>query len=127
MVKEQELEIIKSRTLVLKAGERSGTVWLVDPEGGDIYLTFELRHIGDHENLSTHFTSPDAHHVDFVIYVRPHSTTRPSELLRIGDYGAGYPLYLGFVVQPQISGEHSVIVTFCKGRKERSETVCGVS
>ncbi len=116
-MKEQDLEIIKSRTLVLKNGEKSGSVVLVDPVGGDMYLPFELKYIGEQSAGTTSLSASDPHHADFVIEVRPNSMTKPTELMLIGTYGKGTPLYLGFVVQPQIAGEHNVIITFYKEKE----------
>lgn len=121
-MKEQDLEIIKSRTLVLKNGEKSGSVILVDPVGGDMFLTFELKYIGDQDNGITQISTSDSHHADFIIDVRPNSVTKLAELIRIGVYGEGYPLYLGFVVQPQMAGEHNVIITFYKGKEVEDGT-----
>ena len=116
-MKEQDLEIIKSRTLVLKNEEKSGSVILVDPIGGDMFLTFELKYIGEQSAGKTSLSSTDPHHADIVIEIRPNSITKPKELIKLGTYGEDAPLYLGFVVQPQIAGEHNVIITFYKEKE----------
>lgn len=114
-MKEQDLTVIKSRTLLLKNGVRSSEVLLADQEGGDSYLTFELRYVGENAPGITDWTTSDPHHAAFTIDVRPNAITRPGEPIFIGTYGAkNLPLYLGFVVQPQIgdSGEHETTITF---------------
>jgi|GEM_PF-1832883 len=112
---EKDLEIIKSRPLFLKNGERSGEVVLVDPDGGDMFFTFELHYAEDKNEGKTRFRALDAHHAEFVIDTLPDAITKPEDFIEIGTYGASSkPLYMGFVVQPQIaqSGEHNVIITF---------------
>ena len=120
-MKEQDLEIIKNRTLVLKQGERSSELKLVDPEGGDMYLVFELKYIKSNEHGTTQITPTDPYHASVVIETLPNSITEPEDYIKIGTYGDGAPLYLGFVVQPQIaqSGQHNVIVTFYKEKEGR--------
>ncbi|MDE6096316.1 MAG: hypothetical protein K2G52_09010 [Muribaculaceae bacterium] len=116
----QDLDVIKSRTLFMKQGLHSGEVLLVDPDGGDMYFTFELRYTAEGSAGSTRFSSRDSHHADVIIDTRPNAITEPSEPIRIGTYGAdNKPLYLGFVVQPQIgdTGLHNVIVTFYTGKE----------
>lgn len=114
MNREQDFEVIKSRTLVLKSGEPSSEVILTDPQGGDMYFTFRLDYIHDSGSGDTRLTATDSHHALVEIQTRPNAITKPSEYLELGTYGNGKPLYLGFVVQPQIaqSGEHNVIITF---------------
>lgn len=112
---EQDLEIIKSRSLFLKNGERSSEVVLVDPDGGDMFFTFELRYAEDKNKGKTRLRAIDAHHAEFIIDTLPEAITKPADFIEIGTYGVlNKPLYLGFVVQPQIaqSGEHNVIITF---------------
>ena len=117
-----DLDVIKSRTLFLRKNEPSGEVILVDPAEGDMYFTFELRYIDPDQKAQTRFTSRDAFHADVVIETRPNAITEPDEPIRFGNYGPDHkPLYLGFVVQPQIaqSGQHNVIVTFYTGKEDR--------
>lgn len=116
---EKNLEIIKDRTLVLKAHERSNEIVLVDPDGGNMFLTFELRYIGENDSGSTTIKPLDLHHVEVVIETRPDAITKPSMLIELGTYADTRPLFLGFVVQPQLanSGEHNVIVTFYAGKE----------
>lgn len=116
---EQDLEVIKSRTLVLKCNERSSDIVLVDPTGGDMYFTFELKYVTEECNGTTQLTATDPYHADVVIDTRPNAITKPNGFIHLGTYGYGRPLYLGFVVQPQIgqSGEHNVIVTFYTGKE----------
>lgn len=112
---EQDLEIIKSRPLFLKNGERSSEVVLVDPDGGDMFFTFELRYAEDKNKGKTRLRAIDAHHAEFIIDTLPEAITKPADFIEIGTYGVlNKPLYMGFVVQPQIaqSGEHNVIITF---------------
>lgn len=120
-MKEEDLTIIKSRPLVLKNGERSSEIVLADNSGdGDMFFTFEIRYVNDVKEGQTTVTVKDKFHASFVIGVMPNAFTRPSDFIRIGSYGAEKkPLYLGFVVQPQIaeSGEHNVIVTFYTSKK----------
>lgn len=119
----QDLDIIKSRTLVLKKNIPSGEVILTDVSGGDMYFTFVLRYIGQDEKAQTHFKSIDDFHADVEIETRPNAITEPDEPIIIGTYGPDdKPLYLGFVVQPQIanSGQHNVIVTFYTGKEVNS-------
>ena len=116
----QDLDVIKSRTLVLRKNESSAEVVLVDPAGGDMYFTFELRYVAQGEPSETRFTSRDAFHANVVIDTRPNAITEPDAPIRIGNYGPLHKeLYLGFVVQPQIanSGQHNVIVTFYAGKE----------
>lgn len=111
----QDLDIIKSRTLVLRVNTPSGEVILTDPAGGDMYFTFELRYTNPNEESKTNLVSHDAYHATVTIDTRPNAITEPEEPIRVGNYGpANKPLYLGFVVQPQIgqSGQHTVIITF---------------
>lgn len=119
----QDLDVIKSRTLVLKKNIPSAEVILVDPFEGDMYFTFEIRYAEQGEKASTTFTSRDAFHADVVIDTRPNAITEPDKPIRIGNYGKDHkPLFLGFVVQPQIadSGQHNVIVTFYTGKEVRN-------
>ena len=112
---EQDLEIIKSRPLFLKNGERSSEVILADPEGGNMFFTFELRYAQNKDTGKTRFRVLDSHHAEFVIDTLPEAITKPADFIEIGTYGAlNKPLYLGFVVLPQIAqrGEHNVIITF---------------
>lgn len=125
----QNLDVIKSRTLFLKKNVPSSEVVLVDPSEGDMYFTFELRYIAQGEKAETRFTSRDAFHADVVIDTRPNAITEPDEPIRIGEYGPERkPLYLGFVVQPQLaqSGQHNVIVTFYTGKEEKNVSVYGL-
>lgn len=119
-MREQDLTVIKSRTLLLKDGVRSSEVLLADADGGDSYLTFELRYVGENAPGVTDWTTSDPHHAAFIIEVRPNAITRPEEPILIGSYGnPGKPLYLNFVVQPQIAqtGEHETTVFFCVGKE----------
>lgn len=119
-MREQDLTVIKSRTLMLKNGVRSSEVLLADPKGGDSYLTFELKHVGENDPGITDWTVTDSHHAAFIIDVRPNAITRPVAPICIGIYGANnVSLYLGFVVQPQIgdTGEHEVTITFYTGKE----------
>lgn len=119
-MREQDLEIIKSRQLFLRNGVRSSEVLLADPDGGDSYLTFEIRHIGENAPGITDWTTTDSHHAAFVIDARPNAITRPESPIYIGTYGANNrPLYLGFVIQPQIgqSEEHEATITFYLGKE----------
>lgn len=112
---EKDLTVIKSRTLILKERERSSEVLLTDPDGGDTFLTFELRYVPKDSCGVTDWSVRDGQHADFVIDVLPDAITRPNKPILIGTYGKGsHPLYLGFVVQPQIgqTGEHEVTITF---------------
>ena len=113
-MREQDLEIIKNLQLFLKKAERSGEVVLADPIGGNMYLTFELRYVADGEIGKTNISSSDPHGAEVVIETKPNAITRPTEPIRLGTYENIKPLYLGFVVQPQIaqSGEHEVSITF---------------
>ena len=77
----QELDIIKSRTLVLKNNIPSGEVILTDPSEGDMYFTFvgtygpdhkelflgfvvqpQLANSGQHNVIITFYTGKEAHH-----------------------------------------------------------------
>lgn len=112
---EKELTVIKSRTLILKEREKSSEVLLADPDGGDTYLTFELRYVSESGAGFTDWKVIDSQHASFVIDVRANAITRPNEPILIGTFGKKeYPLYLGFVVQPQIgqTSEHEVTITF---------------
>lgn len=112
---DKDLEIIKDRQLFLKSGERSTDVVLVDSEGdGDMYFSFELQYTSDENKGKTDVNVLDSHHAHFVIETMPKAVTQPKKLIRIGNYGKdGKPLYVGFLVQPQISGEvHSVTISF---------------
>lgn len=118
---EQNLELINSFSLFLKNGEISSEVRLSDPEDGDSYLTFLLRHIDNSVAGSTNFEVIDIKHAKFLIDVRPHSITRPSTPILIGTYGKdNRPMYLNFVIQPQIAntGEHEVTVSLYLSKKE---------
>ena len=115
-MKESDLTIINSRSLMLKNGEHSSEIVLVDSAGdGDMYFTFKLQYVDDAKKGNTKISIKDSYHADFIIGIMPNALTRPYDFIRIGTYGHDKrPLYLGFVVQPQIgdSGEHNVIVTF---------------
>ena len=114
-MKEQDLEIIKSRTLFLKEGDKSSEIILVDPCNGDMYFTFELKYIEDIVSAKTKLSIKDEHHAELVIDTTPNGITKPENVIELGTYGAeNRPLYIGFVIQPQIanSSEHNVIITF---------------
>jgi len=122
---EQDLTVIKNRTLVLKEREKSSEILLADPEGEDSFLSFELRYVSDSASGYTDWSVSDPHHAAFLIDVRPNAITRPNKPILIGTYGKNnYPLFLGFVVQPQIghSGEHEVTITFYIGKEEVNGT-----
>lgn len=121
-MKEQNLEIIKDGTLVLKQGEVSNELKLVDPQGDDMFLTFELKYISREETAFTRIKTTDPQHANIIIETRPNAVTEPSEYIELGTYSDGAPLYIGFVVQPQIaqSGLHNVIVTFYKGKEVKN-------
>ena len=94
---------------------------LVDPSEGDMYFTFELRYSDSKDPSETRFISRDRFHADVIIDTRPNAITEPIEPIRIGTYGPKKkPLYLGFVVQPQMAqtGQHTVIITFYTGKEE---------
>lgn len=118
---ESDFTIIKSRSLVLKNGERSRDVVLADSDGdGDMFFTFELRYVKDSSKGATHSIYKGPNRAEFIIEVKPNAFTQPSDLLEIGTYGIERePLFLGFVVQPQIgnSGMHNVIITFYTRKK----------
>lgn len=117
---EKDLVVIKSRNLMLRDGIKSSEVLLVDPTGGDMFFTFELKYIANNADGHTNWTTFGPHNAAFVIDVRPNAITRPQEPILIGTYGnPSKPLYLNFVVQPQIAqtGEHETTVIFCV-RKE---------
>lgn len=118
-MKEQNLEIIKDRTLVLKQGETSNELKLVDPHGDDMFLTFELKYISGEGAGFTRIKAPDSQHANIIIETRPNAVTEPEDYIELGTYSDGTPLYIGFVVQPQIaqSGLHNVIITFYKGKE----------
>ena len=69
-MKEQDLEIIKSRTLFLKEGDKSSEIILVDPCNGDMYFTFELKYIEDIVSAKTKLSIKDEHHAELVKDVR---------------------------------------------------------
>lgn len=113
----EDLEVIKTRTFFLKEGERSEKILLVDP-AGDMHFTFKL-HYTDGKTNETTFTVANPHLAEFVIDTTPNGITRPLQPIEIGTYGEDEkPLFLGFVVQPQIiqSGEHQVLITFYTGK-----------
>lgn len=117
---DKDLTVIKSRTLILKVRERSSEVLLSDPEGGDTYLTFELRNVPEGSAGYTDWRARDNQHADFTIDIQPNAITRPNAPILIGSYGKeSHPLYLGFVVQPQIgqTSEHEVTITFYIGKE----------
>lgn len=113
----EELEVIKTRTLFLKAGTRSERILLADP-AGDMYFTFLLRYT-DGDKHETTFRVPTSQLAEFEIGTTPNGITRPLHPIEIGTYGKDRkPLYVGFVVQPQViqSGEHQVLITFYTGK-----------
>ena len=112
--------VIKSRTLVLKNGEKSSEVMLADFDGGNMYFTFELRYVENEEAGKTRFSPIDAHHANFLIDTLPNAITKPNSIIEIGTYGKNNTrLFVGYVVQPQIanSGEHNVVITFYTGKE----------
>ncbi|MBD5181011.1 MAG: hypothetical protein HDS98_00470 [Bacteroidales bacterium] len=116
----QELDIIKSRTLVLKNNIPSGEVILTDPSEGDMYFTFVLKYIDKDAVPRTNFTSVDRFHARVEIETRPNAITEPGQPIPVGTYGPDHKeLFLGFVVQPQLanSGQHNVIITFYTGKE----------
>ena len=119
-MKEQDLDVIKTRTLMLKNGVCSSEIVLTDPDGGDMYFTFEIRYISDTKLSQTHIYVTDIHHAKLVIDTTPAAITKPKEMIEIGTYGKNNKkLYLGFYVQPQIvqDGDHNVTITFYTGKE----------
>lgn len=118
-MKKTELEIIKDGTLVLRQGEKSNEVKIDDPNGENMYLSFELRYINDDEHGHTRVNAIDAQHANLVIDTKPNAIVEPTENIKLGTYNDGTPLYLYFVVQPQIgqSGQHNVVITFLKEKE----------
>lgn len=124
-MKKPELEIIKDGTLVLRQGEKSNEVKIDDPNGENMYLSFELRYINDDEHGHTRINAIDSQHAHLVIDTKPNAIVEPTENIKLGTYNDGTPLYLNFVVQPQIgqSGQHNVIITFLKEKEVKDGQV----
>lgn len=115
-----DLEVIKSRTLLLSVNVPSPEVVLADPEEGSIFFVFELHYIPNDEAGVSRMIPLDEHHAKIEIEIRPDALVEPSKPMRVGTYGANHrPLYLGFAVEPQMgnSGRHNVTITFYVGKE----------
>ncbi len=125
IMKAHEMEIVKDATLVLRQGEKSNEFIIDDPSGENMYLTFELRYIKDNEQGITQIKATDTQHANLIIDTKPNAIVEPMEYIKLGTYDDGTPLYLRFVVQPQIaqSGQHNVIVMFLKEKKTKNGSV----
>lgn len=108
-----ELEIIKTRTIFLKAGEFSEDIVLVDKDGdGDIYFTFGLKYVLS-EKSDTHFDIKDAHHAVIEIETKPNAITRLETPYKLGTYGKDRELLINFIVQPKNADDtHNITITF---------------
>lgn len=116
---EQDLIVIKSRTLVLKNRELSDEVVLTDPVGGDMYFQFELFYVPEDYDGKIRYLPSDDFHAKVEIDTFPTAVTEIASPARIGSYEDKYPLYFKVVVeeQTQQTERHNVIVTFLRGKE----------
>ncbi len=117
----QNLDVIKSRTLLLTVGVPSPEILLADPNGDDIYFVFELLYARPDGGSVTRLMPRDPRHAKIEIEI-PENTllVEPSEPLRVGSYGSRQqPLFIGFVVEPQtgFSDRYKLTVTFYVGKE----------
>ena len=111
----QELDVIKSRTLLLSLNEQSPEVVLVDPAEGDMYFIFRLQLVAQGSEVTSKVTVVDPHHCTITIDIVDNALIEPSEPIPLGTYGASHKsLYLGFTVKPQmgVPGRYDFTVTF---------------
>ena len=112
---EQLLELIKTRTLILKEGFPSGEVVLVDDTEGDMFFTFLLKYVSEESVGNTHFEVIDGFHAKMTVDTRPNAFTRLKAHLEIGTYQLTRKLYMDIAVDPcfnQEEHEHRVTVFF---------------
>jgi hypothetical protein len=112
---EQNLEIIKTRDIFLKNGEKSDVVLLKDPEGVvDMHFTFCLKYVGDNVQTQTHYKVADKSSADFIIETRPNSYTELKQPFRIGTFGKEEKgLFINFKVYPcDESNTHHMYLSF---------------
>lgn len=116
---EQDLTVIKSRTLVLREHEKSSEIVLTDDVEGDMYFSFELMYIPDNAEGKVRYNPIDDFHAKIEIDAYPTAVTEMSKPAKIGTYQNDYPLYFSIVVEPQLeqSKSHNVLITFYKGKE----------
>lgn len=117
---EQDLVVIKSRTLTLKERVISDEVVLVDSVGGDMYFMFELRYVPEDTDGRIRFCPIDDFHAKFEIDTYPTAVTEIIAPAYIGTYENKYDLYCKIVVNEQTpqTGSHNVIITFLRGKED---------
>lgn len=111
---EQNLELIKTRTLFLKEGVKSGEIVLVDDIGGNMFFSFLLKYVHEGTEGKTQFQVLDDFHAMVTIETRPSAITKLKEPLEIGTYQQSKVLYLDVVVEPctALGEDHNVTISF---------------
>ena len=112
-------EIIKTRNIFLKEGEKSSEIVLVDSEGeGDMYFTFTLKYLQT-DVRQTHLMITDAFHANIIIETTPNSLTTLGKPYVVGSYASNKELLIDFIVQPSDANKlHSVTITFYVNKKQ---------
>lgn len=111
----EDFEKLKDYHLSLKIGEKSPELVLEDLGNETMYFTFELRYIDNIALGKTTLSSVDDTHAELIIETTSNAITKPEKYIEIGTYGSDErPLYIDFIVQPQISEtkEHDITIIF---------------
>lgn len=108
----ENLEIIATFNLLLRAGEPSEEIVIKDLDG-DMFFTFLLKHINDGQKSITHFEAKDDYHGVITVETAPNAQTKLGSASVVGSYDKTKDLLINFVVSPaDATGEHSVVLTF---------------
>lgn len=108
----QELELIKTRNIILKTGEESEELVLVDEKEGDMYFSFLLEYVSEGMPTKTRMHVTDKFHAKFTIETIP-SAIMGFEPHKIGTYGNDRGLYIAIRCEPcNALGEHGLLISF---------------
>ncbi len=112
MCEQSSLELIKSRSVLLKEGQQSSEIVLKGDEEGDMFFSFLLKYVHVGSDGQTILKIIDDFHAELTIETQPSAFTRLNEPIEIGTYQSK-TLYLGIAVNPcNTLNEHEVTITF---------------
>lgn len=120
---ERDLELIRSNTFFLNAGQLSSEIKLDGDKEGDMFFAILIKYVPAGTEGTTLLTVIDDYHAQLTIETQPTALTTLKEPIEIGTYQSK-TLYLEVVVEPCIASEqpHRVAVNFYTKKADNNGT-----